>query len=585
MLTELTIRDFAIIDELHLTFPSGFTALTGETGAGKSIILDAMTLALGGRADTSMVRTGCERAYVEAAFELTPAVNALIAPVLAAEELDGEDSDFLVLSRELRLNGRNSCRMNGRVVNLTLLREVGEYLVGIHGQGEHLALLKPQAHLPLLDAYAGLEEERQALAGVVRQVRADQRELAERRRSEQLLAQRLDLLRFQIEEIDAARLIVGEEEELQAEAQRLANVEQLLQFSTETLSLLVEGDEGLMPAAELLNQAERALSQLVRLDPVQQPLLERLQGLTFQLTEWTEELRHYQEQLEFNPGRLNYVEERLQLISRLKRKYGGDLAAVLQYRETAVAELSQIEQSEERIEALALLIERQLRAVGQMAEALSVRRQTAAAELARAVEIELADLQMQEAQFAVHFEREPDPVSGAYLADGRYAFDQSGIDRVEFLVSANPGELLRPLARVASGGETARLMLALKTVLARVDATPTLIFDEIDQGIGGRVGDVVGRKLWGLAANGGHQVIVVTHLPQLAGYGDGHFYVSKQQAEGRTTTAVLNLDKPGRVVELAAMLGTQGEHAQGGAAAILRQAEEYKTAFQPAAPQ
>jgi len=582
MLTELTIRDFAIIDELHLTFRPGFTALTGETGAGKSIILDAMTLALGGRADTSMVRTGCERAYVEAAFELTPAVQALIVPVLAAEELDGEDSDFLVLARELRLNGRNSCRLNGRVVNLTLLREIGEYLVGIHGQGEHLALLKPQAHLPLLDAYASLDGERQALAGVVKQVRADQRELAERRRSEQLLAQRLDLLRFQIEEIDAARLTAGEEEELQAEAQRLANVEQLLQFSTETLSLLVEGDEGLMPAAELFNQAERALSQLARLDPAQQSFLERLQGLAFQLGEWTDELRHYQEQLEFNPGRLSFVEERLQLIGRLKRKYGGDLAAVLQHRETAAAELSQIEQSEERIEALVLLIERQLRAVGQMAEALSAHRQAAADQLAQAVEIELADLQMEEAQFAVHFEREPDPANGAYLADGRYAFDQSGIDRVEFLVSANQGEPPRPLARVASGGETARLMLALKTVLARVDATPTLIFDEIDQGIGGRVGDVVGRKLWGLAANGGHQVIVVTHLPQLAGYGDGHFYVSKQQAVGRTTTAVVNLDMPGRVAELAAMLGTQGEHAQGGAAAILRQAEQYKAAVQPA---
>jgi len=583
MLTELTIRDFAIIDELQLTFQPGFTALTGETGAGKSIILDAMTLALGGRADTTMVRTGCERAYVEAAFELTPAVQALIAPILAAEELDSEEgTEFLLLARELRLNGRNSCRLNGRVVNLTLLREVGEYLVGIHGQGEHLALLKPQAHLPLLDAYAGLDGERQALAGVVKQVRADQRELVERRHNEQLLAQRLDLLRFQIEEIDAARLTVGEEEELQAEAQRLANVEQLLQFSAETLSLLVEGDEGLMPAVELFNQAERTLSQLARLDPAQQSLLERLQGLAFQLSEWTDELRHYQEQLEFNPGRLNYVEERLQLISRLKRKYGGDLAAVLQHRDTAAAELSQIEQSEERIEALTLLIERQLRAIGQMAEALSANRRAAAAQLARAVEVELADLQMEEAQFAVQFEREPDPANGAYLVDGRYAFDQSGIDRVEFLVSANPGEPPRPLARVASGGETARLMLALKTVLAGVDATPTLIFDEIDQGIGGRVGNVVGRKLWGLAANGGHQVIVVTHLPQLAGYGDGHFYVSKQQADGRTTTDVVNLDMPGRVAELAAMLGTQGEHAQGGAAAILRQAEQYKAAFQPA---
>jgi DNA repair protein RecN (Recombination protein N) len=576
MLTELTIRDFAIIDELRLNFRPGFTALTGETGAGKSIILDAMTLALGGRADTTMVRAGCERAYVEASFELSPMMQALVAPILAAEELDGEGAEFLLLTRELRMNGRNICRINGRTANLSILREIGEYLVGIHGQGEHLALLKPQAHLPLLDAYAGLDAERQTLAAAVKQVRADQRELTDLRRNEQLLIQRLDLLRFQVEEIDAARLTVGEEEELRAEAQRLANVGQLIQFSAETLALLVEEDEDLPAAADLFNQAERTLSQLTRLDPTQSPLLERLQGLAFQLGELSDELRHYQDGLEFDPERLGFVEERLQLIARLKRKYGEDVAAILQTRETAVVELNKIENSEERIAELELLIERQLRAIGQMAEALSAKRRAAAEKLARGVERELTDLQMGDARFAVQFEREPDDKQGAYLSDGRFTFDQSGVDKVEFLVSANLGEPPKPLTKVASGGETARLMLALKAVLAEVDATPTLIFDEIDQGIGGRVGDVVGRKLWGLTAAGEHQVIVVTHLPQLAGYGDAHFYVSKRQVDGRTKTTVVNLDLPGRIEELAAMLGAHGEHAQGGAAAILQQADRYK---------
>jgi DNA repair protein RecN (Recombination protein N) len=577
MLTELIIRDFAIIDELRLNFRPGFTALTGETGAGKSIILDAMTLALGGRADTTMVRAGCERAYVEAAFELNPAMQAAVAPILAAEDLDGEGAHFLLLTRELRMNGRNLCRINGRAANLSILREIGEYLVGIHGQGEHLALLKPQAHLPLLDAYAGLEGERQTLATAVKQARADQRELTDLRRNEQLLMQRLDLLRFQVEEIDAARLTVGEEEELRAEAQRLANVGQLTQFTAETLALLSEGDEGLLAAADLFNQAERAMSHLARLDPTQAGLLERLQGLAFQLDELSDDLRHYQEGLEFDPGRLGFVEERLQLLTRLKRKYGDDAAAILQTREAAAAELGKIERSEERVAELELLIERQLKTVGKLAEALSVKRQAAAEKLARGVERELADLQMAGAQFAVDFRRETDEVNGAFVGDGRFSFDQSGVDKVEFLMSANLGEPPKPLAKVASGGETARLMLALKAVLAEADATPTLIFDEIDQGIGGRVGEVVGRKLWGLTAVNQRQVIVVTHLPQLAGYGDAHFYVSKQAVDGRTKTIVANLDIPGRIEELAAMLGAHGEHAQGGAAAILQQASGYKS--------
>jgi DNA repair protein RecN (Recombination protein N) len=577
MLTELIIRDFAIIDELRLNFRPGFTALTGETGAGKSIILDAMTLALGGRADTTMVRAGCERAYVEAAFELNPTMQAAVAPILAAEDLDGEGAQFLLLTRELRMNGRNLCRINGRAANLSILREIGEYLVGIHGQGEHLALLKSQAHLPLLDAYAGLDSERQILTAAVKQARADQRELADLRRNEQLLMQRLDLLRFQVEEIDAARLTVGEEEELRAEAQRLANVGQLTQFTAETLALLSEGDEGLLAAADLFNQAERAMSHLARLDPTQEGLLERLQGLAFQLEELSDELRHYQEGLEFDPARLGFVEERLQLLTRLKRKYGDDVAAILQTREAAAVELGKIERSEERVAELELFIERQLKTVGKLAEALSAKRQAAAGKLARGVERELADLQMEGAQFAVDFRREADVENGAFVGDGRFAFDQTGIDKVEFLMSANLGEPPKPLAKVASGGETARLMLALKAVLAEADATPTLIFDEIDQGIGGRVGEVVGRKLWGLTAVNQRQVIVVTHLPQLAGYGDAHFYVSKQAVDGRTKTIVANLDIPGRIEELAAMLGAHGEHAQGGAAAILQQASGYKS--------
>jgi DNA repair protein RecN (Recombination protein N) len=575
MLAELTIRNFAIIDDLRLHFAPGFNVMTGETGAGKSIILDAMMLVLGGRADTTMVRAGSDGAYVEATFLLSPAIQAALAPLLQEEGLEGEADDVLLLARELRANGRNICRVNGRAVTLNLLRHLGEHLVDIHGQGEHLSLLKPRSHLPLLDGYAGLDGEREAVANQVGELRAVQRELQELRRNERALAQRIDLLRFQVEEIDAANLKPDEEEALRAEETRLGNVEQLLHNAAESLALLLATDDDTPGATDLLSQAERALGQVVRLDESQAPLLERLQGVIFQLGEVADELRHYQEQLEFNPGRLDFVEERLGLINRLKRKYGDDIAAILAVRQAAAADLDKISHSEERIEELVLLEERYLRQIGGMALALSSRRKAAAERLGAAVEQELADLHMEGARFSVAFSCEA-AAGGAYAGEERLAFDRTGVDRVEFLMSANPGEPPKPLAKVASGGETARLMLALKTVLARVDATPTLIFDEVDQGIGGRVGDIVGRKLWGLARVGEHQVTVVTHLPQLAGYADRHFHVSKQVLNGRTVTHVDTLDTAGRVQELAAMLGTRGEHAVGGAESILRQVAEVK---------
>lgn len=580
MLSELYIRDFAIIDELRLRFAPGFNVMTGETGAGKSIILDAVALVLGSRADTTVIRSGCSQAYVEATFALSPGLQASLSPLLAQEGLE-DDGDTLLLAREVRENGRHVGRVNGRAVSLSVLKELGDYLVDVHGQGEHLSLLKPRSHLPLLDSYAGLEVERAAVGREVSQLRAIQRELSELRRSERTLAQRVDLLQFQINEIDAAHLRVGEEEELRAERTRLANVEHLIVHTNEALSLLSGLDDDAHSAIDLLSQAERAVGQLARLDQTQAAVLERLEGLTFQLSEVAADLRNYQEQLEFNPERLAFVEERLELFGRLKRKYGADVAEILATRDLAAAELDTITHSEERIVELVAAERSDLQRIGELAQALSLQRQAAARQLAAAVERELAELNMAGARFEVHFSHQPDE-NGVFVPAGgetepaRYAFDPSGIDEVEFLISANPGEPLKPMARVASGGETARLMLALKTALAQVDATPTLIFDEIDQGIGGRVGGVVGQKLWGLATDGRHQTIVVTHLPQLAGFGDCHFHVSKQVSDGRTTTLVETLEGRGRLRELAAMLGTQGNSALDGAESILAHAAEVK---------
>jgi len=568
MISELYIKDFAIIDELRLQLAPGFNVLTGETGAGKSIILDAVMLLLGGRADTDMVRSGCETAYVEGVFTLPPPFREAIAPMLAEEGVEGDDPDSLLLAREVRVNGRNIGRVNGRAVTVTFMREVSEGLVDIHGQGEHLSLLRPRAHLPLLDAYGGLREEQQALAREVRALRRIRKELADLRRNARNIAQRIDMLQFQVEEIDAARLEVGEEEQVRAERTRLANVEQLLEHSTEAVALIMEMD-GEMPAAvDLLGEAERALGQLARLDETCAPSLERLEGLVSELSDLAVELRDYQEALEYDPDRLNFLEERLNLIGNLKRKYGDDVEEVLRFRDQAAAELEAIGQNEEHTEALEAEVKAYLQRIGEMALALSGKRRRVADRLAEAVEQELADLNMEGASFTVAFERSADD-EGAYVDGERLAFDHTGIDQVQFLISTNPGEPLKPMAKVASGGETSRLMLALKTALARVDETPTLIFDEIDQGIGGRVGDVVGRKLWGLAGERDHQVVVVTHLPQLAGYGDAHYHVSKFVKDGRTVTAVERVAGDGRIDELAAMLGTQGEAARRGAEAIM----------------
>jgi DNA repair protein RecN (Recombination protein N) len=576
MLAELYIRNFAIIDELRLQMMPGFNVLTGETGAGKSIILDAVMLVLGGRADTNMVRAGTETAYVEAAFVLSPELQTAVFPLLEAEGLDEEIGEELLLARELRMNGRNICRINGRAVSLALLREVAEPLIDIHGQGEHLSLLKPRSHLPLLDSYARLEKERGEVAQEVHALGRVQKELAGLRQNERLRAQRSDMLAFQIQEIGAANLQVGEDEELRAERVRLGNTEHLTRYAAEALALLSGVDDETPAVIDLMGQAERALVQLARVDAGQEAQLEQLQGLAFQVSELTGDLQRYLESLEFNPDRLNFVEERLELISNLKRKYqAADEAALLALRQQAEKELDTLAHSEERIATLEQEEEKRLRQIGGLAVELSRKRQAAAQRLATAVEQEMAHLSMSGARFQVDFQTEP-AANGLFVGESRLAYDHSGIDKAEFLLSTNPGEPLKPMAKVASGGETARLMLALKTALAQVDVTPTLIFDEIDQGIGGRVGDVVGQKLWGLAAVGRHQVIVVTHLPQLAGYGDAHFHVSKRVQDGRTTTAVENLDRNGRITELAAMLGTQGVHARGGAESILAQASHAK---------
>jgi DNA repair protein RecN (Recombination protein N) len=583
VLTELTITNFAIIDELCLEFAPGFNVLTGETGAGKSIIIDAVSLLLGGRADTTYVRTGAEVAQVEGIFHLDGRLQAELNPILEREGLENDPPDALVLGREIRASGRNYCRVNGRTVSLSLLEEIGQPLIDIHGQSEHLSLLRVRAHQRFLDSFGELDEQREALARETKALQAVRKELASLLRDEQELARRVDQLTYQVEEISAARLKPGDEEVLTAERNRLVNAEQLSQLAGEAYTALYEGSDEQLAASDSLAQAARALAQLRKIDPGLEEQEQLVEALTIQVEELARTLRDYREAIEFNPERLAEVEDRLSLIYSLKRKYGRSIEEILAFGERAQTELERITHSEERIEALRAEEERLRHVAGALASDLSQARRVAGEQLAARVEAQLTDLSMEGARFAVDLAWSDAP-DGVYLGGRTLACDERGIDRVEFLIAPNVGEGLKPLVKIASGGETSRLMLALKTVLSAADETPTLIFDEIDQGIGGRVGGVVGRKLWGLTQVDGlqHQVLCVTHLPQIAGYADSHFHVEKDISDQRTVTRVRTLGGGDRVEELAVMLGAPSEGTRRSAQEILEEAAAVRTSNDPA---
>ncbi len=579
MLEEIRINNFAIIDHLELGFGKGLNVITGETGAGKSIIVDAVELLLGGKTDAAMVRAGSDRAVIEAAFGLNHTADVLIQPVLEREGLvDENGSDLLTLSREIRANGRSSARVNGVTVNLDVLSEIGDLLVDVHGQSAHLSLLKPAAHIDLLDRYADLMDTREALATVVHRLGDVRSEIKHLLDDEAALKRRADRLRSEIEDIEAGELIPGEDDELRAERNRLANSEQLANLTTEAVELLYGDDSAgaQKSALDQIMQVAGLLSKLANIDASLKEDYNLSEEVSAQVEELAISLRRYVEAVEYNPTRLDELEERLEVINALKRRYGASLALVLEHAEKARAELNGIEHSEERLDELRKQETSMLKHIGELAERISRARIAAARQLSEGIITELADLRMAKAQFEVSIEQRAAP-EGAYVGERRLAFTETGIDHVEFMMSANPGEPLRPLAKVASGGEAARIMLALKRVLTQADQTPTLIFDEIDQGIGGRVGSVVGEKLWELT--GDHQVLVVTHLAQLAGYADRHYRVLKMVDEqaGRTHTEITPLTEDfQRVEELAAMLGTTNESGFQSARELLVAASEYK---------
>ncbi|MEW6286822.1 MAG: DNA repair protein RecN [Chloroflexota bacterium] len=556
MLTELHIQNFAIIDKLDLRFGPGLIILTGETGAGKSIILDAVVMLIGGKADTTYVRTESDAALVEGVFQLKGPEREAVHEVLKREELM-DDPDYVTLSREIRREGRSVARVNGRTVGVSLLKEIGALVVDIHGQAEHLSLLDSRAHLGLLDRYADIARPLSDYRQTYHALLNLRRELNELRKAQADADRRIEMLTYQAEEIEAARLKAGEDEELRKERDRLANAESLAQNAQEALAILDEGSPEMPAASDLIGQAAQALGALAKLDPAQNELANQAEVLLDTISEIVHSLRNYLDEIEFNPKRLEDVEERLDLIHSLKRKYGGSIPAVIAYGQDARRQLETITGAAERIEELELQEAKLLDALAKQASLLSEKRKSAAEAMSKGIEAELDDLRMSAAQFRVDFQTKPDP-NGIPLGNGdRVAFDQNGFDKVEFLIAPNPGEGLKPLVKIASGGETSRLMLGLKNVLARADEVPSLIFDEIDQGIGGRVGMTVGQKLWNLSRL--HQVFCVTHLPQLAVFGDEHYHVQKLVQGSRTITRVERLDGEARLLELSQMLGEVGE--------------------------
>jgi DNA repair protein RecN (Recombination protein N) len=570
MLTELRIENFAIIDQLELRPSSGLIILTGETGAGKSIILDAVEMLVGGRAEATAIRADAELALVEGIFKLSGAEKSAVHEILTREEML-DDPDYVTLSREVRREGRNIARVNGRTVNAGLLKELGALLVDIHGQSEHLSLLDTRAHLGLLDRFASVGPTLSAYRETYRQLQSVRRELKELREAQADAERRTELLTYQADEIEAARLKPGEEDELRQERDRLANAESLATLAQQALAVLDEGNPEAPAATDLIGQASQALSNLSRIDTSQAALSDQAQNLEETLADLAHSLRDYLETIEFNPKRLEVVEERLDLIHRLTRKYGGTIEAVIAFAADARQQLDNISHATERTDELEKQETQLLNKLAEQGRLLSEKRKEAAALLGKGIESELENLRMASASFAVDFQTKPDKAGIPLSDEERVAFDQTGFDRVEFLVAPNPGEGLKPLAKIASGGETSRLMLALKNVLAQADQIPSLIFDEIDQGIGGRVGLVVGYKLWNLGRN--HQVFCVTHLPQLAAFGDQHYQVQKLVKDGRTLTRIEKLEGDSRLLELAQMLGQVGEGTLRSAHEILQTAQ------------
>lgn len=552
MLTILNISNIALIDDLTVEFDRGLNLLTGETGSGKSIIVDALGVLIGGRFTSDLLKAGRPRGFIEGLFLVGR--NSELEQVLgeAGIEIDTADDTEIIIRRELAANGRNKIFINHQLATQSLLRELRPFLVDIHGQGDQQTLFDATTHLELLDAFARVGGLKEAVAACHKDWSSVRRELEALGKQEAEKFQLLDILRFQIDELERARLLMGEDQQLEEERRRLNNVEKLTTLCTESFGLIYEDSDS---AITRLRQAARRVEELAGYESKFREYLEGLETSRALLEDLSFSLRDFADKLEYSPARLEEIENRLAELSRLKRKYGGSLETALEHLARSQDRLRQIERSDERESQLRAELANERSAYLERARKLHKERTRAAVEFERAVERDLAELAMEHARFQVQITTATD--SELKADDPVGSFTSNGIDHVEFYFSANVGEDLRPLARVASGGEASRLMLVLKTVAGALEFPRTIVFDEIDSGIGGRVSEAVGIKLKKLSET--NQVFCVTHQPQIARFADCHLLVHKEVVGGRTTeVSVDRLDRRGRIEEIARMLtGTE----------------------------
>jgi DNA repair protein RecN (Recombination protein N) len=560
MLTTLRIKNLALVADLTLELESGYNVITGETGAGKSILIGALNLVLGERADRTQIRSGSDSCSVEAVFDVTK-LKAALDSFLDENGLEPCEDRQLVLKRMFTNAGANRQFVNGSPTTLNALATIGEWLVDIHGPHEHQSLLNTTRQLDLLDAFGKLEDEREGFKSLLRKRAALESEKAALIIDEKTYAQQLDLLRFQVKEINAARLQAGEGEQVEQEHHRASNAAKLLRLSQAALDLLSENESSLLTQAGVIG---RTLQELQRVDPSAAPLVTAHEQAVSVLRELQAELRHYADKVEVDPARLQELEERLNLIHTLKRKYGGNVAEIIAFGEEARAKLQTLEQRDAelaRINAGFERIEAELWSAGQ---ALSAKRGKVIPQLNKAVSKQLTDLGFKQSRFEITLAS----VAQSPITNHQLPFASHGLDTAEFQFAPNPGEPSRPLRAIASSGELARVMLAIKTVLAAEDQVPVLVFDEVDANVGGETANAVGEKMRQIAKN--RQVLCITHLPQVAAPATAHYVATKQVKAGRTISEITLLDADKRVTELARMLGGQTEAARKHAETLLK---------------
>jgi DNA repair protein RecN (Recombination protein N) len=544
MIKEIRIRNFAIIENLAVSFEKGLNVLTGETGAGKSIIIDALNLLLGGRADTDSIRSGETTASVEGVFEV---IDPLTIDLIRESGIEMEEGELLV-KRQVSNSGKNRCLLNDSPVTVSTLAKIGDRLVDLHGQHDHQTLLHPEVHVDLVDLYGKSKGLRDEFAQNFSEYQTQTKKLLSMKMDEQERIQKEEFLSFQLAEIDEAKLSKEEEAEIKAESHKLKHAEKIRAGLEKSQSLLTDNQGSII---ENLGQVLKELESAQGIDPSLNETVERSRSAYYELEELVESLRSYDRSLEFNPSRLEEIEDRLAEINGLKRKYGNDIQEILNRRNQIAEELQQLASNEENMKVLEEELRQKEKTLSELAIRLAEKRETTAKNLTNSIEKELKELSMGNVQFGVRFDYPASPEGFILFRKEKMKPTPTGLGTLEFLFSPNPGEELRPLAKIASGGELSRVMLALKSILNDQDTVPVMIFDEVDTGIGGGVAEKVGIKLKKVAS--AKQVFCITHLPQIAGMASSHFRIEKQVKGKRTRSSIRQLEHEERVEELARM--------------------------------